>query len=216
MLPEGGGAFHTDDPIGWVHDGGWTALYDYGLDIWWEKDSRSMLQSINAEDPSIFEQALRSYHDRVVAVGGILIQPVLDFKEPGKQLLAEGLLATSGDLPCYCSSSQTIIRPAPGISDLLKLKAHHPAFSQNSVRRRIATNDDKSLYATLRYSADMSERILVIFNFTSQSIAAAVDTGGINGSRYQDLESEEMAVVSSGILKFDLSGYGHRIFRVDP
>jgi hypothetical protein len=84
------------------------------------------------------------------------------------------------------------------------------------VRRRIATNDDKSLYATLRYSADMSERILVIFNFTSQSIAAAVDTGGINGSRYQDLESEEMAVVSSGILKFDLSGYGHRIFRVDP
>ena len=212
MLPEGGGAFHTDDPIGWIHDGEWTALYDYGLDIWWEKDRRPMLQSINAEDPAILEQALRNYHDPVVAAGGILIQPVLDFKDPGKQRLAEGLLATSGDLPCYCGSSQAIIRPAPGIRDLLNLKAHHPALYQNSVRRRIATNHDKSLYATLRYAADKSERILVIFNFSSQSIAAEVDTGAINGSRYQDLESGEMAVVSSGTLSFELTGYGHRSF----
>ena len=215
MLPEGGGAFHTDDPTGWIRDGAWTALYDYGLDIWWDKESRPMLQSINAEDPAIFEQALRNYHDPGVAAGGMLIQPVLDFKEPGKQHLAEGLLATSGDLPCYCGSGQTIIRPAPGIPDLLKLKAYHPALYQNSVRRRIATNHDKSVYATLRYAADKSERILVVFNFSSQPIAAEVDAGAVYGSQFHNLESGETAIVSGEVLKFELAGYGHRIFRVD-
>lgn len=216
MLPEGGGAFHTDDPTGWISDGTWSALYDYGLDIWWEKDSRPMLASINTEDPAIFEQALRNYHDRVVAAGGILIQPVLDFKDTGKQRLAEGLLATSGDMLCYCASGQSVIRPAPGISDLLKLKARHPALYQNSTRRRIATNRDKSLYATLRSSADKSERLLVVFNFSAQSIGAEVDSGAINASHYRDLESGDMADIGSGKLSFELAGYGHRIFRVEP
>lgn len=216
MLPEGGGAFHTDDPTGWIRDGNWTALYDYGLDIWWEKDGRPMLQSIDAEDPAMFEQALRSYHDRVVAAGGVLIQPVLDFNDPGKQRLAEGLLATSGDMLCYCSSVQGNLRPAPGIPDLLKLKAHHPALYQNSTRRRIPTNHDASLYATLRYAAAGSERILTIFNFSSHSITAEIDTGAIDASGYWDLESGEQAALTSGRLSFELAGYGHRIFRVDP
>jgi len=215
ILPEGGGAFHTDDPTGWIRDGAWTALYDYGLDIWWEKQSRPMFESINAEDPAIFEQALQSYHDRVVAAGGILIQPVLDFKDQDKQRLAEGLLATSGDMLCYCEPSQSIVHPAPGIPDLLKLKSQHPALYQNSARRRIATNHDKSLYATLRYAADKSERLLVVFNFSSQPIKAEVDIGAINGDQYHDLESDNTAVVEDKMLTFDLAGYGHRIFRVE-
>ena len=216
MLPEGGGAFHSDDPTGWIRDGAWAALYDYGLDIWWEKQSRPMFDSIDKADPGEFEQALRSYHDRVVAAGGILIQPVLDMKDPGKQQLEEGLLATSGDMLCYCSGGNAILRPAPGIPDLLKLKSHHPALYQDSTRRRITTCDDKSLYATLRYAANGSERILVVFNFSSQSIAVQVDTGTIDGSRYEDLESGKVEATGSGTLKFDLIGYGHRIFRVIP
>jgi hypothetical protein len=215
-VPEGGGAFHTDDPTGWVRDGKWTALYDYGLDIWWEKQSRPMFESIETGDPALFEQALRSYHDRVVAAGGILIQPVLDMKDPGKQQLEEGLLATSGDILCYYGADETPLRPAPGIPHLLKLKPDHPALFQNSVRRRIATNHDASLYATLRYAADGSERILVVFNFSSEPIAAEVDARAIHGSRYHDIESGKMAVVGDGKLSFELPGYGHRIFRVDP
>ncbi|MGB7549565.1 MAG: alpha-amylase family glycosyl hydrolase [Terracidiphilus sp.] len=215
-VPEGGGAFHTDDPTGWVRDGEWTALYDYGLDIWWERQSRPMFDSIEKGDPGLFEQALRSSHDRVVAAGGILIQPVLDMKDPGKQQLEEGLLATSGDMLCYCNSDDATVRPAPGIPSLLKLKAQHPALFQNSVRRRIATNQDASVYATLRHSADGSERILVVFNFSSQPISAEVDARAIFGSRYRNLESGEMAVVSHGALRVELDGYGHRIFRVDP
>lgn len=216
MVPEGGGAFHSDDPVGWVRDGEWTALYDYGLDIWWEKQSRPMFDSIDKGDPAMFEQALRGYHDRVVAAGGILIQPVLDMKDPGKQQLEEGLLATSGDMLCYCNSDEATLRPAPGISNLLKLKEQHSALFQNSTRRRIATNQDAAVYATLRSSANGSERILTVFNFSSQPISTAVDARSILGSQYQNLETGEMAAVSHGTLNVELSGYGHRIFRVNP
>lgn len=215
MLPEGGGAFHTDDPTGWIRDGRWTALYDYGLDIWWEKDSRPMLESITSGDPAIFEQALRSYHDRVVAAGGVLIQPVLDFKDPGKQRLAEGLLATSGDMLCYCEPVHSIIHPAPGIPDLLKIKAKHPALYQNSTRRRIPTNNDKSVYATLHYAADKSEEILAVFNFSSTPVAVEVDAGSIDANRYHDLESRDASPSGSAALRFNLAGYGHRIFQVE-
>ena len=214
-LPEGGGAFHSDDPVGWVSDGSWTALYDYGLDIWWDKKNRPMLDSINDGDPAIFEQALRSYHDRVVAAGGILIQPVLDFKDPGKQALAEQLLATSGDMLCYCGTGQSGIRPAPGVSELLKLKERHAALYQNSSRRRVLTNHDESIYATLRSSADRSERLLVVFNFSAQPISVEVDTGAIKGSNYQDIESGTAGDAASGKLSLELTGYGHRIFRID-
>ena len=216
MLPEGGGAFHTDDPTGWIRDGAWSALYDYGLDIWWEKASRPMFESINAGNPAQFEQSLQSYHDRVVAAGGILIQPVLDFKDPEKQRLGEALLATSGDLPCYCSPDPELYRPAEGIPDLLKLKAHHAALYQNSVRRRIATDHDETLYATLRYAADNSERILIVFNFSAQPMDAQIDVAAINGSRFQDLESGEKAALNKASLNLKLAGYGHRIFRVEP
>ncbi len=189
MLPGGGGAFHTDDPTGWMRDGEWTALYDYGLDIPWENTSRPMLDSIQKSDPVICEQALRSYHDRVVGAGGKLIQPVLDMRDPGKQKLEESLLATSGDMLCYCSSGESTLRPDPGIAHLLKLKADHPALFQNSLRRRIATNHDASLYATLRYAADGTERILAIFNFSSEPIAGEVDARAIGGSQYHDIEA---------------------------
>jgi glycosidase len=216
LLPEGGGAFHTDDPTGWISEGAWTSVYDYGLDVPWEKQSRPMFDSVNTGNPELFEQALRSYHDRVVAAGGILIQPVLDFNDPGKQRLSEGLLATSGDMLCYCSAMDSIIHPAPGVPELLKLRAKHPALYQNSLRRRIPTSDDKTLYATLRSAADGSERLLVIFNFSSQSTTALVDAGAIHGNHYMDLESSTHLLSSSSILRFALLPYGHRIFRVLP
>src|SRR5665213_2745273 len=216
MVPEGGGVFHTDDPTGRVRDGEWTALYDYGLDIWREGQSRPMFDSVYKAEPELFEQALRSYHDRVVAAGRILIQPVLDMKGPGKQQLEEGLLATSGDMLGYCNSDETILRPAPGIPSLLKLKKKYPALFQNSARRRVTTNQDATVYAPLRSSADGSERILTVFNFSSQPIFTEVDTRAIPGSRYRNLEPGEVATGSDGTLSIELSGYGHRPFRLDP
>jgi hypothetical protein len=216
MLAEGGGAFHTDDPIGWILDGGWTALYDYGIDIPWEKGNRPLVQSIDSENPAIYEQALRNFHDRVVAAGGVLVAYVIDMKDPGKQRLAEELIATSGDLPCYCGPDDATNHPAPGVTPILKLKAQNPALYQNSLRRRIVTDRDENVYATLRYAADHSEQILVIFNFSSHPIKVQVDARAIAGAKYWDLESESPVVLKGGTLDLELEGYGHRLFRVNP
>ena len=214
LVPEGGGAFHTDDPVGWIKDGTWPALYDYGLDIWWEEQSRPMRDSIQRGNPAVFEEALRNYHDRVVAAGGALIQPVLDMHDEGKQRLEESLLATSGDMLCYCEPVNSIIKPATTISDLLRLKTHHPALYQNSTRRRIATDQDQTVYATLRDAADESERILVVFNFSSEPIHAAIDTRAVSGAGYRDLESRGPSQPATPKLEVDLPGFGHKIFQV--
>jgi hypothetical protein len=214
LLPEGGGAFHTDDPVGWIKDGAWSALYDYGLDIWWEKQSRPMQQSIETGDPAFFENALRSYHDRVVAAGGVLIQPVLDMHDPGKQSFEEALLATSGDMLCYCESG-AIKHPAQEIPELLKLKSLHPALYQNSQRRRIETDHDQSVYAALRYAADNSERVLLVFNFSAQPVDAAVDAGAVAGSAFRDLESGQIQRAERSKLHLHLDGRGHQIFAIE-
>ena len=66
----------------------------------------------------------------------------------------------------------------------LKFKAHHPALYQNSVRRRIATDDDAHFYATVRDAADHSERLLIVFNFQSQPAQVNVDLGAVDGSKF--------------------------------
>ena len=215
LVPEGGGAFHSDDPVGWIKDGTWPALYDYGLDIWWEKQNRQMLQSIDEGDPARFDEAMRSYHDRVVAAGGILIQPVLDMKDDGKQRLEEGLLATSGDMLCYCERADSSVHPSAGVSEILRLKTQHPALYQNSARRRIATDHDSSTYATVRYAEDGSERVLVVFNFSSEPQHIAVDAGAIAGTMYQDLELNKVEQARNGKLNLELAGYGHKIFIIE-
>jgi hypothetical protein len=215
LVPEGGGAFHTDDPVGWIKDGTWSALYDYGLDIWWEEQSRPMRDSIQQGNPAMFEDALRRYHDRVVAAGGVLIQPVLKMPDDGRQRLEEALLATSGDMLCYCEPINSILRPADGIPDLLRLKARHSAFYQNSTRRRIATDHDQSVYATVRDAADGSERLLVVFNFSPETLHVAIGTRAVRRSAYRDLESNEAKPSAGAKLDLELPGYGHRIFLVE-
>lgn len=214
--PEGGGAFHTDDPVGWITEGHFTNLNDYGVTIWWEKDSQFLQKSTRTGNPQIYENALQAYHDRVVAAGGTLYLPVPNLHDPDQQQLAESLLATSGDLLCYCDPVGGITQPAEGVSDLLKLKATHSALFQNSSRRQISTNDDSRFYATLRTAADHSERLLVVFNFQSQPAAVKVDLGAIHGSQYQDLVSKQTASISGQTLQVKLPPLGHRIFAVKP
>lgn len=214
IQPEGGGAFRTDDPVGWATEGHFTNLYDYGLGIWWEKDNQALKQSVESGDPDLLENALRVYHDRVVAAGGTLYMPVPDLHDAEQQQLAEALLATSGDMLCYCDSRGGITQPASGIPELLKLKAHHAALYQNSTRRRIPTNDDAHLYATLRDAADHSERLLIVFNFQSQPAQVEVDLGAVHGSKFVGLEGGAAIPIRNGSLLVDLPAYGHRIVTV--
>ena len=212
--PEGGGAFHSDDPVGWITEGNWNNLIDYGASIWWEEDSQILQKSVQKGSPLLFENALRAYHDRVVAAGGTLYLPVPNLENSDQQQLAESLLATSGDLLCYCDPVGEITHPAAGVSALLKLKGVHAALYQNSSRRQIPTNNDDQFYATVRTAADHSERLLIVFNFQRQAANVQVDLGAIDGSAYIPLDAEQSPNVGANLLQVQLPAFGHRIFIV--
>jgi glycosidase len=210
--PEGGGGFH-DDPVGWVKEGGFTNIYDYGLGIWWNKTARPLMTSVEDGQPEMLEDALQKYHDRVVAAGGTLYFPVPKMENAEDQKIVEALVATSGDMPCYCDPVGGVTAPADGISALLKLKPGHPALFQNSQRRRIPTSNSL-IYATERYAADDSERLLVVFNFSREPMNATVDVGDIRGKRFIDLLSEHPADVADQKLTLSLAGHGYEIFAI--
>lgn len=211
--PEGGGGF-GDDPAGWVQAGRFTNVYDYGLGIWWEKNSRPLMTSVEESDPAVIEDALRKYHDRVVAAGGTLYFPVPKMKNADDQEFAEKLIATAGDIVCYCDPVGGVTGPAKGVETLLKLKAVHPAMFQNSLRRRIATDHNAQVYVFERYAADDSERLLMVFNFSHEPLTVAVDLGAVDGTTYIDLPSGQPATYKGQTLSLQLPPHGYRIFEV--
>ncbi|HTY85566.1 MAG TPA: alpha-amylase family glycosyl hydrolase [Silvibacterium sp.] len=214
--PEGAGAFHGDDSAGWITDGHWTNLQDYGLGVWWEKNNDPLRASVIKSDPGLLEAALRSYHDRVVAVGGSLYVTVPVMHDEQQQQFVEALLAASGDLLCYCGRADEKQEPASGIPALLKAKSQHPALYQNSLRRRVPTNDDGKFYAFVRTSADGSERLLAVFNFQPQPAVIEVDAAAVNAAGFSALGTGEVAVIMDSKLRLELPARGYRLFVVHP
>lgn len=212
--PEGGGAFHSDDPVGWVTAGHWTNIYDYGLGIWWERGNNPLKESVERGDPRVLETALRSYHDRVLAAGSSLYAPVPKMQSDDQQQFVEELLATSGDVVCYCAPADQIKGPAKEAIPLLKMRASHPALYLDSTRRQIPTQDDSKYYSFLRNSADGSERLLAVFNFQATQQMVSVDLGAIDARALIDLATKEPANTSTGLLSVSLSGYGYRLYSV--
>ena len=212
--PEGGGAFHSDDPVGWVTEGRWTNLQDYGLGIWWEKDNNPLKSSIENHDPDRLESALRGYHDRVVAAGGSLYVAVPHMQSVEEQQFVEALLAALGDLVCYCDPVGGTTSPAPDISRLLKIKSRFPALYQNSDRRRIPTNDDHKFYAFLRASADHSQRILAVFNFQPEAARIEVDTAAMDAKNFTSLLKGQAAPATAGALTVQLPRFGYELLLV--
>jgi hypothetical protein len=61
----------------------------------------------------------------------------------------------------------------------------------------------------------MGEMFRAISNFSAQPASVEADTGAINGSNYQDVESGKTGDAAGGRMGLKLAGYGHRIFRID-
>jgi glycosidase len=211
--PEGGGAFHTDDPVGWVTEGHWSNVYDYGLGIWWEPDNHPLKDSVEKGDPRIFEAALRNYHDRVLAAGSSLYAPVPKMQNDDQQQFVEALLATSGDLVCYCSSAEQK-GPAKETTALLKMRANHPALYLDSTRRRIPSQDDSKFYAIVRSSADKSERILAVFNFQPTSQTVRVDLRAIDAHELTDLSTNSQLVNAQEDFAASLPAYAYHLYSI--
>ena len=131
-----------------------------------------------------------------------------------QQQFVEALLATSGDVVCYCGSADQIKEPANGVVSLLKMRASHPALHLDSTRRQIPTQDDSKFYSILRTGADRSERILAVFNFESTQQTVSVDLGAIDAHELRDLTTAERADSSTGWLSVSLPGYGYHLYSV--
>ena len=207
--PEGAGGFH-DDPVAWITEGGWKSVQDYGLGIWWEKGNDVVRKAIDSGDPRPLEPALRNYHDRVVAVGGTLYdEPVTRLDNPAKQRLAVALVATLGDLVCFCNGKDAV--PTPEDTWILRMKQQHPALQQLSLRRKLPTNADDKYYAFLRTAADGSERVLVVMNFQPTPQTVEVDLSGVATPGLVELKTGK-AISRQNPLKVDLPAYGFRLY----
>ncbi|MGA2630596.1 MAG: alpha-amylase family glycosyl hydrolase [Terriglobia bacterium] len=210
--PEGAGGFH-EDPVAWITEGGWKSVQDYGLGIWWERGNDLVYKAIDSGDPRPLEPALRDYHDRVVAAGGTLYEPVTRLDDPAKQRLAVALVATIGDLVCFCNGRNA--GPEPEDTWILRMKQQHTALQQLSIRRRLPTNADDKYYAFLRTAADGSERVLVVLNFQPTTQGVEIDLSGVAAKSLTELGSGK-AVERQSRLKTELPAYGYRLYEVSP
>ena len=95
IQPEGGGAFHSDDPVGWVTEG---TLPIYMITAW-ESGGRRTTSHFEGALKSAIRNCLRRLSVRITTLSlppETLYMPVPRLSDAGQQQLAEALLATSG------------------------------------------------------------------------------------------------------------------------
>jgi hypothetical protein len=187
------------------------------LGIFWEKNSQVVRISIENGDPGPIENALRAYHDRVVAAGGVMYvaaEAHARFEAPEKQRLAVAVVALSGNMVGASDRPGGFLGDAE-VQRLLALKRAHPALHNLSQRRKLPTAADDKHYAFLRTAADGSERILVVMNFQSTPQRVDVDLSGVATPGLVDLESKRESPRQISF-KVELPAYGYRLFQVNP
>jgi hypothetical protein len=212
--PEGAGGFR-EDPVSWITEGGYNSVQDYGLGIWWEKDTNVIRNAIENGDPRLIEPALRNYHDRVRAFGGTLYYGF------GKAEAAT--LSNKTGLDLYIANVASLgnliafwdIDISEEASWILKTKTIHPALQQMAVRRKLLTDADDKCYTFLNTAADKSERILVVLNFQNTKQKVKIDCSGISAKGFVDLRSNQNIPYQVEI-EVELPTYGYRFFQVLP
>jgi hypothetical protein len=214
LQPEGGGAFY-EDPVAWITEGGWNSVQDYGLGIFWEKDTQVVRHAIETGDPRAIERALLAYHDRVVAAGGVMYvatEAHARFEAPEKQRLAVAVGALAGNMVGVSYGPAELLGDAE-ICQLLKIKAAHPAFHNLGRRRKLPTASDDKHYAFLRTAKDGSERVLAVMNFQPTPQTVEVDLSGVAGETLVELTGEEN-FARRNPFPVELPAYGYRFYRV--
>jgi glycosidase len=220
MQPEGGGGFR-EDPVPWITDGGWNCVQDYGLGTWWIAGSHVIQKAFQTGDPRPIEAALRAYHDRVIAAGGVLytqVPSLVDPVEPNRTEaphLAAASMTTLGYLLARPRGGGGAAEPDPEVQWLLRTKRDHPALHQLSQRRQVPTNADDSFYAFLRTAADGSERILVVLNFRRGFQTIDVDLSGVATSGLVEMKTGE-EIPPQDTLRVRVYSYGYRLYQVKP
>jgi hypothetical protein len=213
--PEGAGGFH-EDPVPWITEGGWTCVQDYGLGIFWVKDSNVVIRAIESGDPRPIERALRDYHDRIVEVGGTLYFNPPKFEDARKSHLSMALVAAIGDLVSLSGvidGKWSPIFPDAEESRILKWKATHPAMHNLSRRQALPTAAADKHYAFLRIARDGGERIIAVMNFQPEPDVVQVDLSGVDFDGMTDLENGTR-IDQQRQWRVQLPAYGYRFFQL--
>lgn len=211
--PEGAGGF-KEDPVAWVSEGGWKCVQNYGMGVWWERWDH-IRKAIETGDPRPIEMALRNYHDRVVAAGGVLYHVPPAFEDRDQEHLAVATVAAVGNLVSYHDNPRhrkLTIDDETGW--ILRTKAAYPAMGQLSLRRKLPTAADDKHYAFLRTARDGRSRILAVLNYQSDQQMVDVDLSGVRATTLRDVRSGEKMPVASR-LRIPVPRYGYRFFAVE-
>ena len=215
--PEGCGLGHSD-PVAWITEGGYNCMQDYELGMWWNKSSNVVVNAINSGDPRPIERALRDYHDRVVAAGGVLYyapESHARFEEAEKQRLSVATIACVGDMIGLSYGRENDLQTDPEVRWIIETKRRHPALHQLSTRRKLPTSADDKHYAFLRTAADGSERMVVVFNFQATPQTVEVELSGVATAGLVELKTGE-SYERQTIFNVKLPAYGYQLFQVLP
>ena len=213
IQPEGAGGFH-EDPVSWITDGGWNCVQDYGLGIWWEKESNVVINGIDNHSTTGIEEALLKYHDRVVAEGGVLYMGAdIRIKESQKYYQYVAFSIATGHLYCKSLRSQENYVVDTTLATILNLKKEHAAFEQLGKRQKLNTNDDRQFYAFIQKANSNAERILCVFNFQATEQQVTIDMSGVNTKFFLDLDnSQTLKYIKQFQIK--LPAFGYRFYKI--
>ena len=182
VQPEGAGGFR-DDPVPWIKEGRYNCVQDYSLYLWWE-NVNVLGDAIASGNPSAIEKTLAGYRDRVVEAGGVCYVGInqadaapLPLDE--KQIFELAILIGIGEM--ICVNKMPNVFGHKELRDLLKFQSAHPALWPSSNRVKLDTQDDERFLAFLKHSADGSETVLAVYNFTdhNETIVATLPDGQV-------------------------------------
>lgn len=171
IQPEGAGGF-KDDPVQWISMGRYNSVQDYGISIWWT-DHDVIGGAIESGNPSHIENALKTYHDRVVEAGGVTyIGPNWARKASYEQRLLEcAVISTIGEL--FHDGGKIFDLKWPEqykaeLKEIIRTLQKYPALQAPGSREKLNTNNDDKYYAFIRTSIDKEQKILVVLNFQKE------------------------------------------------
>ena len=212
MQAEGAGVFY-EDPSVWITEGGYNSVRDYALCSGnWSGKRVGIAQALYTGNPRYIEEALSSYHDRVVEAGGVLYAHVRSFDQSEKQILFWATAAFSGEMMGQFGYGQDL---SAEIQSILRIKGEHPAMWNLSRRRKLPTSADDRHYAFLRTAADQSERILVVLNYQSTIQNIEIDLSGVATAGLVDMATGKTRPREIPF-KAEVPAYGYRLFQVKP
>ncbi|MDX2055601.1 MAG: alpha-amylase family glycosyl hydrolase [Polyangiaceae bacterium] len=99
------------------------------------------------------------------------------------------------------------------VKRLFALRARRPELGIGHIEE-VATNCPEEVFAAIRYSEDLSERALVVFNFSDEKRSAKLQVPDLSGRTLKNYLSQEVLSLTGAELTLDLQLFGYKLLQV--